>query len=123
MSWFAANMADVLQTLGYTASNATAEANTLVLGYAADLATIHVVTLGAPSDEISNHSDVDQSITDLAKAAASSSDSNLMSSIIAGLAQANSVTAMESTLTQLDSQYGTAAQGTGSDNADKNSYA
>ena len=119
MSWFATNMADALQTLGYTAGNATAEANTLVLGYAADLATIHVVTLDAPSDVASDFSDVNQSIADLAKAAAQSTDKNMLSNILASMSQANSVTAMESTLTQLDSKYGTAAQGTGSNNANQ----
>jgi hypothetical protein len=115
MSWFATNLASALQTLGYTAGNATAEANTLVLGYAADLSTIHVVTQGAPSDDISDQSAAEQSITDLGKATAQSTDTNLLSNIIASMSQANSATAMESTLTQLDSQYGTAAQGTGVD--------
>jgi hypothetical protein len=67
MTWYAANMADALQKLGYTATNATVEANAFVLGYAADAATIHVVTLGAPSDEISDQPDADQWITALAK--------------------------------------------------------
>ena len=110
-------LTDELQKVGYTASNAAAEANAIVLGIMVDDATIHVTTLGAPSDEISNHQNVDQSIADLAKAAAGSSDGSLMSSIFASLADKNSVTAMESTLAQLDSKYGTAAQGTGADNA------
>jgi hypothetical protein len=117
LQWAAANMADSLQKLGYTATNAAAEANAWMLGYAADSATMHITTLGSPSDEISNHSDVDQSITDLAKAAASSTNSNLMTSILAGMSQANSVTAMESTLTQLDSKYGSGAQGAAAANA------
>ena len=116
MSWFATNLASALQTLGYTAGNATAEANTLVLGYAAKMATIHAVTVGAPSDGISDQPAAEQSITDLGKATAQSTDTNMLSSIIADLAQATSVTTMESTLTQLDSKYGTAAQGTIADN-------
>ena len=112
MSWFATNLASALQTLGYTASNATAKANTLVLGYAADMATIHAVAVGAPSDAISDQTAAEQSITDLGKATAQSTDTNMLSNIIASMAQATSVSAMESTLTQLDSKYGTAAQGT-----------
>lgn len=116
MSWFATNLASALQTIGYTAGNATAEADAFEIGYAADLATIHAVTVGAPSDEISNQPATEQSITDLAKAAAQSTDTNMLSNIIAGMAQATSVSIMESTLTQLDSKYGTAAQGTSADN-------
>jgi hypothetical protein len=120
MSWFATNLASALQTLGYTAGNATAEANTLVLGYAADMATIHVITAPSYDIALSDRPDVDQSITDLAKAAAQSTDTNMLSSIIASISQANSVTAMESTLTQLDSNYGSSSQGVTSDDADKN---
>lgn len=116
MSWFATNLASALQTLGYTAGNATAEANTLVLGYAADMATIHAVAAGAPSDAISDQTAAEQSITDLGKATAQSTDTNMLSNIIASMAQATSVNTMESTLTQLDSKYGTSAQGTGADN-------
>ncbi len=116
MSWFATNLADALQTLGYTARNATAEADAFEIGYAADLATIHAVPVGTPANLASDQPTAEQSITDLARAAAQSTDKNMLSNIIAGMAQATSVSAMESTLTQLDSKYGTAAQGTGADN-------
>jgi len=116
LTWAAANMADALQTLGYTKTNAAAEANAWMLGYAADSLTIHVITAPSYDIALSECSDVDQSITDLAK---SITDPNQLSSILASMSQANSVTAMESTLTQLDSQYGTAAQGTSSDNANQ----
>ena len=76
-----------------------------------DDATIKVNS--APTTDLS--SQVDQSIADLGKSAANSTDTNLLSNIIASMSQANSATTMESTLTQLDSQYGTAAQGTGVD--------
>jgi hypothetical protein len=88
-----------------------------------DDATIKVNS--APTTDLS--SQVDQSIADLGKSAANSTDTNMLSNIIVGMAQANSVTAMESTLAQLDSQYGTAAQGTGVSHSDKgtnvNAYA
>jgi len=116
MSWFATNLADALQTLGYTARNATAEADAFEIGYAADLATIHAVPVGTPANLASDQPTAEQSITDLARAAAQSTDKNMLSNIIASMAQATSVSAMESTLTQLDSKYGTAAQGTGADN-------
>jgi len=116
MSWFATNLADALQTLGYTARNATAEADAFEIGYAADLATIHAVLVGTPANLASDQPTAEQSITDLAKAAAQSTDKNMLSSILVGMGQANSVTAMEATLNQLDSKYGTAAQGKGADN-------
>jgi hypothetical protein len=117
MQWAAANMADSLQKLGYTATNAAAEANAWMLGYAADSLTIHVTTLGEPSDEVSNHSDVDRSIASLAKAAAQSTDKNMLSNILTGMSQANSVSAMETTLTQLASQYGSGSQSASTDSA------
>ena len=104
-------LTDELQKIGYTASNAAAEANAMILGIMVDDATITVNS--APTTDLS--SQVDQSISDLAKSAANSTDQNMLSNIIVGMAQANSVTAMESTLSQLDSKYGTAAQGTGAD--------
>ena len=116
MAWAAANMADALQTLGYTATNATAEANAWMLGYAADSTTIHVITAPSYDIALSERPDVDQSITDLAK---SITDPSQLSSIITSMAQANSVTAMEATLTQLDSKYGSSSQSVTSDNADK----
>ena len=113
----APGLTDQLQKIGYTASNAAAEANAIILGTMVDDATITVNS--AATTDLS--SQVDQSISDLAKSAANSSDSNLLSSIIASMAQANSVTSMESTLTQLASQYGDGSQGASTDNADKNS--
>jgi len=113
LSWAAANMADALQTLGYTKTNAAAEANAWMLGYAADALTIHVETADSQTGPISDLSQVDQSIVDLAKGAAQSADKNMLSNILVGMSQANSVSAMESTLTLLDSKYGTAAQGAG----------
>lgn len=105
-------LTDELQKVGYTASNAAAEANAIVLGIMIDDATIQLNS--GPTTDLSQ---VDQSIADLAKGAAQSTDTNMLSNIIVGLSHANSVTAMESTLTQLDSKYGTAAQGAGAGNA------
>lgn len=112
-TWEAANMADALQKLGYTATNATVEANAFVLGYAADAATIHVVTQGALSDQISDQSNADQWITALAKdvthvnpgGQSATTDNNLMSSILASMAHANTQFAMNQTLSQLVSKY------------------
>lgn len=104
-------LADELQKMGYTADNAAVEANAILLGIMIDRQTLTVN--GAAT---SNLSEVDQSIANLAKDMADSTGSNQMTNIIAALAQANSVTAMESTLTQLDGKYGTAAQGTAADN-------
>jgi hypothetical protein len=113
-------MTDELEKVGYTAGNAAVETNAIILGTVAD---------AVASGSVSGQPQVDQDITDLAKATTNSNlddqgsttDRNLMSSIIASMARANSGTAMESTLTQLDSKYGTAAQGASADNADKNS--
>jgi len=108
-------LTDQLQKIGYTAENAAAEANAIIMGIMVDDATIKVNS--APTTDLS--SQVDQSIADLAKAIGGQggTSGSSLSSIIAGMAQANSVTAMESTLTQLDSKYGTAAQSTGANNA------
>ena len=105
MAWVKANMTDALQKLGYTATNAAAEANAWMSGYAVDSTNIQVITAPSYDIALSKRPDVDQSIADQ------------YSSVIADISQANSVTAMESTLSQLDSKYGTVAQGTGSDNA------
>jgi len=104
MAWVKANMTDALQKLGYTATNAAAEANAWMSGYAVDSTNIQVITAPSYDIALSERPDVDQSIADQ------------FSSVIADISQANSVTAMESTLSQLDSKYGTAAQGTGADN-------
>ncbi|MDR3724207.1 MAG: hypothetical protein P4K83_06930 [Terracidiphilus sp.] len=109
----APSMTDELQKVGYTASNAAAEANAIVLGIMVDDATIKVNS--APTTDLS--SQVDQSIADLGKSAANSTDQNMLSNIIVGMAQANSVTAMESTLSQLDSKYGSGTQGTSANSA------
>jgi len=108
-------LTDQLQKVGYTATNAAAEANAIILGIMVDDATIKVNS--APTTDLS--SQVDQSIADLAKAIGGqgSTSGSSLSSIIAGMAQANSVAAMESTLTQLDIKYGTIAQNTSADNA------
>jgi hypothetical protein len=105
-------LTDELQKIGYTATNAASEANAIILGIMVDGATLTVNS--APTTDLSQ---VDQSIADLAKGVAQSNDKNMLSNIIVGMSQANSVSAMESTLTQLDSKYGTAAQGSGADNA------
>lgn len=109
-------MTNELEKVGYTAGNAAVETNAIILGTVVDAVT---------SGSVSGQPQVDQNITDLAKTITNSNSggqgsttaSNLMSSIIASMSQANSVTAMESTLTQLDSKYGSGAQGTAAANA------
>jgi hypothetical protein len=95
-------LANELQKVGYTASNAAVEANAILLGSIAD----QTVTMnGSP---ISDDSQADQWITDLAKAA--TSDSNLMITVMGSMANQNSAAALESTLAGLDAKYGTNAQ-------------
>jgi hypothetical protein len=106
-----------LQQVGYTSSNASAEANAIVLGILVD-GVPQYGTVGSPAPSTSNLSQVDGQISDLAKAAANSSGGSLLSTLIASLGQENTLTGIESTLTQLDIQYGTVAQSgdTGSGN-------
>jgi hypothetical protein len=108
-----------LQQLGYSAPKAAAEANAFVLGIVVDDADPQISTVGTPVTSTSNLSQVGGQISDLAKAAANSSGGSFLSSIIASLGKENTLTGIESTLTQLDIQDGAAAQSTatGSGNA------
>jgi hypothetical protein len=112
-----ANMSDQLQQLGYTADNAKLEATAMMLGMVAD---------GTSGNTVSDQPQVEQWINNLAKAATHSdsggqsatTDSALMSSILVSMLNKTSVTAMESTLSQLANQYGGNSQGASVDNSD-----
>jgi hypothetical protein len=110
VKWASSNLANELQKVGYTAGNAAAEANAIMLGLIAD----ETVTVnGSP---ISDDSQTNQLLTDLAKAATNpsaggaTSNSSLMMTVMRSMAHQNSATDLESTLAGLDAQYGTKAQ-------------
>ncbi len=111
-----ANIAEQLQQIGYTAANATLEANAMMLGEVAD---------GTAGSTVSDQTQVDQWITDLAKAAThlnsdgqgATTNTAMMSSILTSMFNATSTATMEKILGQLDSKNGNSTQSPGTDNA------
>lgn len=122
VEWAAQDVADALQKVGYTASNATVEANAIMLG---------LVAQDEAGYSTSVHSQGDQWLADLARAATNVSsdgqgattDTAMMTSILDSMFEATSVATMEKTLGQLDSRYGTASRNNGASQASVSVYA